>query len=158
DMARQSLSEAELAQYQADRSKVEEKLKELTGGRFIRKDVARGQGQIADLATDVQHGLESLRQQWVRLDDPKLWVAFIDQPLTTASEELKQRWKGYVDRQRQDVDALTKDAVRFKFVKEQAKLIREALVEIDKQFPPVLSGLGEQLAVPAWEKREQMLK
>ncbi len=144
DVKRQTFSEAEQTQYGAARTKLEQNLASLREARFVKKDVARGQGDISLKAGEIQRELDQLRKQWVRLDDPKQWIGFIDQPLATGSDALKLRWKGYVDLQRRKTDALSANMEAFKRAKADAELVRSVLSELDKQFPPALgAGLPE---------------
>lgn len=157
DVKRQSLSESEQSQYTLARTQLEQKLAGLTDARFVKKDVARAQGEISLRAGDVQRELDQLRKQWVRLDDPRQWIEFIDLPLASASDTLKLRWKAYVDSRRRQVDALARNAEAFKKAKADAELVRGVLSELDKQFPPVASGLQEPFLQAAWDRRERDL-
>jgi len=157
DVGRQNLSEAEQAEYAAHRTGLEQKLKSLRETRFVKRDVARAQGEIPIRAGDVQKDLDALRKQWVRLDDPKQWIDFVDQPLASASDALKLRWKSYIDVQRKRTDLLAKSIESFKKAKADTELIRGVLSELDKQFPQVTPGLSPRFATAAWERRERDL-
>ena len=156
DVAKQPLDDAEQSTYQAERAKLQAKLASLSDGKYVRKDVARGQGDLMRVAADVQKDLGALRKQWVRVVDPETWVASLDQPLTTASDALKLRWKAYVDRQRADAAALGRDAEAFKRRKVQADAVREALTDLDK-FPLKVTGFPEAFQSAVLAKRDAEL-
>ncbi|HEX8912627.1 MAG TPA: hypothetical protein VF796_09745, partial [Humisphaera sp.] len=161
DVARQSvLSDEEKGQYDADRSAAERKIADLGSTRFVRKDVVRAAavGPIAVRADEIGRDLEKLRRQWVRMDDPKEWLAFVGRALPSNSDVLRQRWQAYVAAQQGKLAAFQADPPAFKRAKAQAEAVREALADTGRQFPLGAEGLGEELSAAAFERRESILK
>ncbi|MDB5294037.1 MAG: hypothetical protein JWO31_20, partial [Phycisphaerales bacterium] len=160
DVRRQKLGGDEQAAYAEGFAAVRAKLDALATERFVRKYVApQPAGDIPGRVVEVRRGLDALRTQWVRLDDPGEWVRANALPLPTASDALKQRWAAYVDARRAQVDALAADPAAFKRAKARAADVKTALVELDKRFPAVrLTALSEPFADAAYARRERDLR
>jgi hypothetical protein len=157
DINRQGLLGDERARADRAEAELEARIKALTTARYLSRDVRSNSGDLAANCGAVRRDIDALRKEWVKLDDPGEWLAFVDQPLPATSDRLKERWKQWVDSQRLRSAALAQNHEAFVAAKKGADSVRAALAALDQKFPPVPLGLSEKFASVAWEKREQAL-
>ncbi len=157
DINHQGLVGDERARADRAEAELEGRIKALKSARYLSRDVRSNSGELAASCGAVRRDIDALRKQWVKLDDPGEWLAFIDQPLSVTSDRLKERWKNWMDAQRLRSVALAHNHEAFMAAKKGADLVRAALTALDQKFPQVPLGLSEKFASAAWEKREQAL-
>jgi len=157
DINRQGLAGDERAKADRAEAELDGRIKTLKSARYLSRDVRSNGGELAASCSAVQRDIESLRRQWVKLDDPGEWLAFVDQPLAVSSDRLKERWKQWVGSQRLRSAELAQNHVAFVAAKKGADSVRAALTALDQKFPQVPLGLSEKFASAAWEKRELAL-
>ena len=158
DVARQPLSDAERAPFEPIRAELDAKIRAFRAARFVKKDINQGQGEVAVRWSALQREMDALRKEWVKLEDPREWVAEVGQPIAATSEQIKARWKAWTDALKSQADALAADQPLFARTKKATEELKAALSALDQDFPPVPLGLSEAFASAAWDKRESELE
>lgn len=157
DVGRQPLSAEERAPFEPLRAQLEGQIKTFRQTKFARKDALQQTGEVAARWNALQKELDAARTQWVKLEDPREWVASVDQPMAATSDQVKARWKGWTDWLQGRADVLAADQKAFAVTKKATESLKAALGGLDETFPPVPLGLSESFAAAAWDRREREL-